>query len=165
MITTATNRATGGAFGGYPPLGMAMRFSVVVDDLHLGHWHSCKGLTVKIASRHIEEGGDYLERMLVPERVTFDPITLERAMHPTDSRVLQAWLQEIVSKFSAYQRPDLLRDRTAKIELLDHQLAPVADWTLTHVYPISWSGPSLGANENKVAMESLVLAHEGFLHR
>ncbi|MCU1658963.1 MAG: hypothetical protein JWO57_3619 [Pseudonocardiales bacterium] len=163
VATNAINRSTGGALGSYPPLGMAMRFSVTVDGLNLGHWHSCKGLNLKVASRHVEQGGQYIGRMLVPERVTFDPITLERAMHPSDSKVLQAWLKDVVSKFTAYKDPDLLRDRTATIELLDHQLSPVADWKLTHVYPIAWSGPSLGANENRVAMESLVLDHEGFL--
>ena len=159
---TAINRSTGGELGSYPALGMAMRFSVTVDGLNLGHWHSCKGLNLKIASRHVEQGGQYIGRMLVPERVTFDPIILERAMNLSDSRALRVWLKGVVDKFTKYEDPDDLRKHTATIELLDHQLSLVADWKLRHVYPTAWSGPSLGANENRVAMETLVLEHEGF---
>jgi phage tail-like protein len=37
----------------------------------------------------------------------------------------------------------------------------VRRWTFDGAYPIKWTGPSLNANENTVAIETLELAHEG----
>jgi phage tail-like protein len=49
------------------------------------------------------------------------------------------------------------------ITLLDYQLAPVMAWTLYQARPTRWDGPSLGASDNKVAIETLEFEHEGFL--
>jgi hypothetical protein len=32
------------------------------------------------------------------------------------------------------------------------------------VYPAKWTGPDLDGGSNKMALETLVLAHEGFLN-
>ena len=40
----------------------------------------------------------------------------------------------------------------------------VASWSLDGVMPVRWSGPSLNLDSPKVAMETLELAHHGFLH-
>jgi phage tail-like protein len=161
--TTALSQASAGVLGSYPAVGMAMRFGVTVEDLNLGHWSTCKGLNVKIASKHIESGGQYIDRMVVPERVTFDPITLERAVSAADSAKLQQWLAQYVKSTHYYSDPDQLRARTATITLYDAQTRAVMTWTLQHVVPVSWQGPSLNATSNQVATEVLVVEHEGFL--
>ena len=53
--------------------------------------------------------------------------------------------------------------KTAKIELQDASLKKVADWTLRHVMPVKWSIVPFDAAGNKVATETLELAHTGFL--
>jgi len=39
----------------------------------------------------------------------------------------------------------------------------VAKWNLEGVYPVKWTGPSLDAAGNQIAVETLELAHNGFL--
>ena len=39
----------------------------------------------------------------------------------------------------------------------------VCHWSLVDVYPVKWTGPTLDAGGNQVAVETLELAHGGFL--
>jgi hypothetical protein len=39
----------------------------------------------------------------------------------------------------------------------------VTKWSLSGVLPVKWSGPQLGMDSNKIAMETLELSHQGFL--
>jgi phage tail-like protein len=162
--TAALKAASRGQLGAYPSYGMAMRFEVKVEGLSLGHWRSCTGLEVKLESKPIPQGGEYTRLARLPESLVYKPITLERAMSAKDSKILQTWLHQFVKKWELYPTtPTGIYRTTAVITLLDHQLLPVMDWTLQGVYPSSWSGPRLSADDNKVAIESLVIEHEGFL--
>jgi phage tail-like protein len=40
----------------------------------------------------------------------------------------------------------------------------VTKWVLEGVIPVRWTGPSLNVDSNKVATETLELAHHGFIH-
>lgn len=164
MTTMAVNQLTKGTLGAYPSYGLAMRFAVEVGDLSLGNWHSCKGLKVSLEYETVKQGGDYVEEVHLPNRVKYEPITLERAVLAQESRDVQAWLTNYIRWWKAYPTSGQLpRTTTATIVLLDYQLCEVRKWKLDGVFPKSWSGPSLAANDNKVALETLVLEHSGFL--
>jgi phage tail-like protein len=150
------------------PYGLAMRFQVSVGGLSLGSWSACKGLKVELKTIRAAEGGNYWSERVLPEKITYSTITLERAVHPQDSKVVQTWLQQVASQWMNYAPPDTTsgtpyKPATAIIRLLGAYGQPVMDWKLMGVYPVSWTGPSLSATENKVAIETLELAHEGFL--
>ena len=52
--------------------------------------------------------------------------------------------------------------RSVAIILLDEQRNEVMRWVLRHAQPQKWSGPHLnGAASGTVAMEELVITHEG----
>lgn len=148
-----------------PPYGLAMRFQVTVNELvDLGEWSACKGLKVELKVTKVMSGGDYSSEWILPDHVSYSNITLERAVHPTDSKKVKKWLDDTISHWMNYNGSDKLYEgATAKITLLGAQGTEVMHWTLTGVYPVSWSGPSLSATENKIAIETLELAHEGFL--
>ena len=55
----------------------------------------------------------------------------------------------------------LIERRTITIALLDEQARPVMVWKLTNAAPIKVEGPSLNANGNDVAVETVELSHEG----
>jgi len=160
-IPALTAMAPGAGFGlgSYPSLGMNMRFSVSIDGLDLGHWSACKGLNVKLGFKRIEQGGDYTHRPAVPERIEYQPVTLERAVNRRDSFVLQVWLQAYISQWNSIYRPPLT---SVVIRLLDYQLKDVMQWRLNEAFPSAWNGPTLSATDSKVAIESLVLEHDGF---
>lgn len=144
-------------------LGLQMRFRVVVDDIDLGGWAICTGLEVGFTTFPVKEGGNYEYLPILPDRVTYGAVTLRRAMTSQDSGRVQQWLSSVVSGWYNALSPTDYGPRTARITLLDAQGGDVVSWSLRGVYPQRWMGPDLNAKGNEVAMETLVLAHEGFL--
>lgn len=159
----AASAVTGMVSGGSFPYGLSMRFKVSVDGLSLGSWSACRGLKVELKVTRVAEGGNYWYEHILPDRVTYTPITLERAVHPQESPQVQNWLDKVASQWTNYSGDQSYAAGTAVITLLGVTGQEVMHWTLTGVYPTSWSGPSLSATENKVAIETLELAHQGFL--
>jgi phage tail-like protein len=146
------------------PYGLAMRFQVQVDDCDLGSWSACKGLKVELKVTRVHDGGNYWYERLIPDQIVYSPITLERAVHPQDSQTVQSWLQYVAAQWVNNATPsDPYTGATATITLLGAYGQEVMSWTLNDVYPISWSGPTLSGSDNKVAIETLELAHQGFL--
>jgi len=166
LSVAATVPGAGGLLSnGSFPYGLSMRFKVSVDDCDLGSWSACKGLKVELKVTRVQEGGNYWYEHLLPDRITYTPITLERAVHPQDSQLVQTWLQHVATQWQNTSTPSqAYQAKTATIKLLGAYGQQVMSWTLSGVYPISWSGPSLSATENKVAIETLELAHQGFLN-
>src|SRR6266566_63933 len=75
-----------------PPLGMAMRFDVVIGTMNLGSWSSCKGIQVDFKpTRFRELGTNGYHRVLMPA-IEYSAITLERAMDSRNSAAIQQWL-------------------------------------------------------------------------
>jgi phage tail-like protein len=144
-------------------LGVAMRFKVVVDDIDLGGWSNCTGLSVDFKNKKVAEGGNYEYNRILPERVEYKAVTLKRAMNSDDSAKVQSWLSKVVSSWYNASSPTDYGPRTARITLFDANGGQVASWSLRNVYPQKWSGPDLDATGTRVAFETLELIHEGFL--
>lgn len=146
----------------YATYGMAMRFRVVVDQLgKLGSWYSCKGLHVTFKTTALPTGGDYTATTLLPDRVEYGPITLERAVRQPDTSQVQKWLQDVQAKWVVPGQ--VFQGQTAKITLLDAGQSDVMSWTLRDVCPVSWSCVPFSAKSNDIAIETLELQHGGFL--
>ncbi|MEU8825020.1 phage tail protein [Streptomyces sp. NPDC048636] len=153
--------------GEYPRLGLAMRFEVRVDELDLGGWSSCRGLQVQFLSKEVTEGGQYFHGHLLPDRVTFSTVTLERAMAPDQSDAVHRWLTEVASRWTGYEYGDTHEypGQDITITLRDYRGTPVHTWLLRKAFPKEWSGPELSAQSNAVAMERLSFEHAGFLEQ
>jgi phage tail-like protein len=160
-----TSKISGGALGSYPSYGMTMRFSVTVDDLSLGLWRSCKGLEVKLTYKTFEEGGGYQGDVSLPEKLVYSNVTLERGIEQSDSQALQTWLKGYIAGWQTYplSAGGSPPATSVTIQLLDYQLNPVMDWTLTDARPTRWTGPSMNATDNGIAIETLEFEHAGFL--
>jgi phage tail-like protein len=135
-------------------LGLSMRFAVVVDDVDLGGWASCQGLSVNFNLIERKEGGVNDHSVWVPTRVQYPKIALTRAMTAADSVKVMKWLSSMIDKQQGC---------TAKITLFDAHKEEVVSWSLQNVRPASWTGPTLNATSREVAIEKLELVHEGFL--
>jgi len=144
-------------------LGLTTRFRVVVQDVDLGGWATCRGLLVDFLNDKIKEGGNYDSFTIIPERVMYTPITLTRAMNSADSSAVQGWLGRVVREWYADSSDGGYSDHTAQITLLDAHQEAVVTWSLRNVYPRRWRGPDLDARSGNVAVETLELEHEGFL--
>jgi phage tail-like protein len=169
-MMSALSSVSSGALGQYPSYGLSMRFEVTVYGLGsstgstLGLWQSCKGLQVELQYRKFDQGGQNLVQQWLPEKLVYGAVTLERAIEQSSSRTVQSWLAQYVNNWSSYPSSGASPlYTTVTIALLDYQLSPVMDWTLNRARPTKWIGPSLSATENKVAIETLVIEHDGFL--
>lgn len=144
--------------------GMAMRFKVTIDDLPLGHWASCEGLKVDFTTESVKNGGHYDYEPALPASLKYSAITLKRAMIQSDSDQVMQWLRTVAAQWTDYDgTSDPYQGGTAQITLLDVYGGTVQGWNLRGVRPSSWSGPALTAEQSKVAVETLVIEHQGFL--
>jgi phage tail-like protein len=140
--------------GSNAPRGLAARFQVTIDGQDLGSWSTCKGLEVDFQHETYTELGNNQFIHYLPQAAKYTHITLERACTAEESTALQRWLSKVAMQPSR---------GTASITLHDAHQGDVITWTLTDVFPAKWTGPQLDAGANKMAMETLVLAHAGFL--
>jgi phage tail-like protein len=88
---------------------------------------------------------------LLPGRVEYGPLVLRRGFAGDAS--LYQWWHEVAQ--------GNIDRRNVSVILLDEQRQEVARWNLRRAWPTKWSGPSLNALGNEVAIETLELAHEG----
>ncbi len=137
-----------------PEHALALRFKVVIDSHgSLGTWSKCDGLTVEYEIQEYMEGGqnDFVHRL--PGRCKYQNVKLTRPIDKT-SQDVASWV--------AGQRQKVERSN-AEISVLDAAGDVVAQWNLSDVIPVKWTGPSLDATGNQIAIEQLELAHHGFL--
>lgn len=136
-------------------IGMSHHYAVLIDNVryHFGDWSRASGLSVswKQLEHRQEASGNYVQYL--PGMTTYEPITLSRAAGPY-SRVVQYWL----SQTSKNPQP-----QSGTIQLVNFIGTPIVQWRLTEFFPIGWSIESFDAAGAKPAVETLKLAHTGFL--
>jgi len=134
--------------------GLTLRFKVIIDGYgSLGNFGKCEGLTMEYSVHEYKEGGQNGFVHKFPGRASYPNIKLTRPID-SDSALVAGWLASIQG---AVQR------QTAQIAILDADGAVVTAWNLADAYLVKWSGPTLDVGSNSVAMETLELAHNGFL--
>lgn len=138
-------------------LGMSMRFTVNLDEqaVNLGSWSKVTGLDVTwdLVEYHAGDGPKN-ERWYFPGRTKYSVVKLERAVEADGTKAVQEWLAKNSFQHSV---------TSGKIELQDAMGAVVFAWTLRHVLPVKWSVTPFDSSANKVALETLEIAHMGFL--
>lgn len=136
-----------------PETALSRCFTVKIDDVNLGTWTKCEGLSVEYEVFEYQEGGwnDYVHRL--PGRRKYPNVKLTRPLDK-DSRNVVKWISKMVTKVERKQ---------AEIAVLDANGEVVCSWNLADVCPVKWTGPTLDAAGNQVANETLELAHNGFL--
>jgi phage tail-like protein len=142
-------------------LALATRFHVSVDGVDLGGWARCQGLEVKFNPEPLPEGGNYQYETILAGSIKYPPVSLQRAINKDDTAKVLAWLRDRAANWVDGRKSG--GGGTAQIILFNAQGAESARWMLRNVYPDSWKGPDLDAMSLGVALETLVLAHEGFL--
>ena len=131
----------------------AYNFLVEIDSVVSAGFSEVEGLGMEILYTEYRNGNDPVNnvRKLAGLR-KFSNITLKRGI--TGTTDLFDWLKSIASGQPA--------QRSVAIILLDEQRNEVMRWVLRHAQPQKWSGPHLnGAASGTVAMEELVITHEG----
>lgn len=128
-------------------------FSVTIDKDNLGSFNSCDGLGVEVVIEQREEGGNNGFVWQLPTRIKYTNIKLSRPICDDTTKVM-AWLSSMTTGVTR---------QTASITAMSTEGQPVATWQLNGVIPVRWTGPSLNLDSPKVAVETLEIAHHGFI--
>ena len=128
-------------------------FKVSIDKDSLGFFQSCEGLGCEIVIEQREEGGNNAMVWQLPTRMKFTNVKLSRPIG-ADSAKLTAWFAGMING---------VKPTTMVISAMNMEDRVVAEWSLLGVIPVRWTGPSLNFDSNKVATETLEVAHHGIM--
>jgi phage tail-like protein len=130
----------------------SFNFQLEIDNVPLGAFSECSGLTADGDAVDYREGTDKQPnvRKLVGLR-KFTNIVLKRGY--TQDRSLWAWHVNIANGV-----PDR---RNVTIILMNEERQPVLRWHAEQAWVNKLEGPSFKASGNEVAIESVELVHEG----
>jgi phage tail-like protein len=111
----------------------------------------CRGLEGTLQVQEYPEGGLNDRVRKFATRMTWGNITLLRGVGL--SRELWDW-------YFSYVRGEGRR-RDGLVILLNDRREPVLVWRFTRGFPSKWTGPTLTAQGNQLAIETLEITHEG----
>ncbi len=130
----------------------AYTFNLLIRNVDAGHFTEVSGLGVNVEWIQYHEAGLNSSVRAIPGRVSYSPVTLRYGL--TSSLDLWNWLMDAVE--------GRVRRTEVSIAMLDStRSAEVLRWNLTNTWPHRWYGAALAAGGNDLAIETLVLAHEG----
>lgn len=134
--------------------GDSSKFLVVFDDAayDLGAWSKVSGLSVQWDTVEYRTG-ESNQVWTMPGAAKYGRISLSRATCP-DSSFVQQWLAETSKQPKVF---------SGSIKLLSWAGFPLCEWTLKAFVPIAWKIADLETKAATVVMETLELAHTGFL--
>jgi phage tail-like protein len=131
---------------------VSFNFLVELDGIIQASFRECTGLEATTEVIDFRQGGDNTTVYKLPGKTTFGDITLKWGL--TDSSELWAWRRLVIE--GRVQR------KNGSIVVYDlANRTEVVRWNFVNAWPTKWEGPSFNAQGNEVAVESLVLAHEG----
>ena len=128
-------------------------FLVEIDGIARAAFHECSGLDSTIDVIEHREGGENTTLRKLPGMTKYSNIVLKRGI--TDDKELYDWHHQWVTGDRRAER------KNGSIVLLDRTGKETARWDFVRAWPTKWTGPSLTAEGNDVAIEQLDLAHEG----
>jgi phage tail-like protein len=136
-----------------PDPAVSVCFAVSIDDKDLGTFNSCEGLGVEVVLEQREEGGNNGFVWQLPTRLKYSNVKFSRPLGPDTMKVAK-WFSSMTGGVTR---------RTATIVAMSADETVVARWGLADVVPVRWTGPSLNLDSPKVAVETIEIAHHGFL--
>ena len=133
---------------------VSFNFLVELDGIAQASFRECSGLDSTTEVIETREGGDNVTVRKLPGKTTYTNITLKWGL--TDSTELWAWRAQVVGGQPRRKNGSIVvYDLSNRVE--------VARWNFVNAWPTKWEGPSFNATGNDIAVETLVLAHEGIV--
>ena len=134
-------------------VAVASAFKLKIDRDNFGFWNTFEGLSWDASVETREEGGvnDMVHQL--PGRLKYGNVKLSRPIN-SDSAKLASWFASLATQVTR---------SNAQIVAVDSEGKPIAQWGLLGCVPVKWTGPSFSIETQKAAMESIELAHHGFM--
>jgi phage tail-like protein len=130
----------------------AYNFLVEIDGIAQGSFTECTGLGSTTEVIENREGGDNLTVRKLPGKTSYSDISLKWGL--TDSTELWDWRQQIADG-------NVVRKNGSIVVFDLANSTEVARWNFVRAWPTKWEGASFSAKGNDIAIDTLVLAHEG----
>jgi phage tail-like protein len=125
-------------------------YQVEIDGIRRAGFHECTGFNSSVKVIEHNEGGSITPRK-IPGLTNFGEITLKWGV--ADDTDLYDWHMQVATGQTVR--------KNGSIVLLDRAGNEVARWNFIRAWPSQWNGPDLNAEGNDIAIETLVLTHEG----
>ena len=135
-----------------PEAHSAFRFAVQIDGIAEAFFTECTLPTLEVEVEEQKEGGFNEGTHLLPGRVKKGTVTLRRGL--ATSSALLGWYTAVMQGQVRESR------RQVSVILYDSLGDQVMRWDFGGAYPHKWSGPTLNAASNGIAIESLELSFE-----
>ncbi len=128
------------------------RFEVKWDSAVL-HFAEVSGLEVEAQPIEYRPGDSPAFSVIkMPGLKVHGDVTMKKGVFKSDNKFWD-WFNEI--------KTNTLKRQPVTISLLDESGAPTMVWTLARAWPQKLSGTDLHAQGDEVAVETLVISHEG----
>ncbi|WP_310476441.1 phage tail protein [Sandarakinorhabdus sp.] len=128
-------------------------FTVTVGDGATMSFQEVSGLDMEAQAIEYRAGDSRaFSAIKMPGIKKFSDVTLKKGMFKADNKLL-AWFNQSMTN-SIERKP-------VTISLLDETGREVFTWKLLNAFPIKISGKDLNSTGNDMAVETIVLAHEG----
>ena len=151
-MTQPTAAAPGAQPGNWVDPYRAYNFKLLINNVTEGHFTEVTGLGVVVDRISYREAGNSAIVRAIPGRVTYPPVCLRYGL--TSSLELWDWLTAAVE--------GRVSRRNVSVVMLDSSgTTEVTRWNLINAWPQEWYGAPLDAMSRELAIETLVLAHEG----
>lgn len=129
----------------------AYNFLVELDGITRAAFRECSGLDSSQNAIDYREGGEPLRMRKLPGLNTFSNITLKWGI-TTDPEFWE-WREKAAE--------GRVERKNGSIILLDDAGAETMRWNFVDGWPTKWTGPTLNATGNEVAIETVEIVHEG----
>lgn len=128
------------------------RFYVEMESQITASFSSCQGLSAKMTTTTIREGGVNDQQRIFLGPTKFTEVILSRGM--TDNLLFWNWMQGALTGGRGLRR---------NINILTFNQAgeTMQCWTLMGAVPITWKAPGFKADGSNVAVEEITIAFEG----
>jgi phage tail-like protein len=131
---------------------VSFNFLIELDGIAQASFMECGGLESTTEVIEARDGGNPTTVYKLPGKTAYADISLKWGL--TDSVELWTWRQQVVD--------GTVVRKNGSIVVFDLQnRREVARWNFVNAWPSKWTGPSFNARGDEIAIETLVLAHEG----
>lgn len=138
----------------------AFVFYVELKGITEAAFSECSPLEIQTEVYEYKEGGNNLHVHRLPGRAKVSNITLKRGVAPKSGQS-GPWANELWKWYTDVLKGKIERQNLSIILFDTVQGQQAARWNINEAYPVKWTGPTLKASDNQIAIEALELAHRG----
>ena len=127
------------------------KFWIEIESDLVAGFTEASGIQAEAEVVEYLEGGENTSVLKFPGRAKYGNITLKHGFTTSE----KLW-----NSFKKTLRGEPER-KTLTVIMFDTKGDRKRDWTFNRAFPVKWTGPSLKANGNEIAIETVEFAHEG----